>query len=93
MVELDVRIEGGPVFITGETVHCTLTFSNTGKEPRTIAWASAQVHCQLQTRAELVKLKIKEILESPVTDTAFFPNRGKTRREVFLLNYILVYSN
>lgn len=79
MVELDVRVERGGVFISGEMVHCTLTFTNSSKKPQTVAWASAQIHCQMLAKTELVRVKDKEVLQSPVTDTAFFPNRGKTR--------------
>lgn len=78
MVELDVRVEGGPVFIAGETVQCTLTFTNSSSEDsQTVAWVSAQLHCQLISRLELVKVKETETLRSPVTTTAFFPNRGQ----------------
>ena len=76
MVELDVRIDGGDVFVGGEMIRCILIFTNTGKETQTIAWASAQLHCQLIARTQIVKLNEKEVLRSPVTDTAFFPNRG-----------------
>ncbi len=76
MVELDVRIEGGDVFISGEMIVCTLIFTNTCKETQTIAWASAQLHCQLIARTQVVKVNEKEDLKSPVTNTAFFPNRG-----------------
>lgn len=78
MVELDVRVEGGVVFITGETVQCTLTFTNSSTiDSQTVAWASAQLHCQLISRLELTRVKDAETLKSPVTNTAFFPNRGQ----------------
>ena len=76
MVELDVRIEGRGVFVAGDTVYCSLTFTNPSKEPQTIAWAGVQLHCQFLARTELVRVKETEALKSPVTDTAFFPNRG-----------------
>ena len=77
MVELNVRVEGGAVLVAGDTVHCTLVFTNTEDQPQTIGWTGVQLHCQCLTRPDIVKLKGRESVSSPVSDTAFVPTRGK----------------
>lgn len=75
MVEVTVRVEES-AFVAGDNIHCTLTFHNSHSEPQTIAWVGAQLHCQCLTKESLVKLKNQEKPSTPVTSTAFFPNRG-----------------
>ena len=78
-----VRVEGTMgALIAGEMLCCRITFTNTTNETQKIAWAGAQLHCQCLFRREVVKMKIpeNENPSSPVTDTAFFPNKGTTLR-------------
>ena len=76
MVDLTVKIEGGGVYVAGDSLYSSLSFHNKSSEPQTIAWVGAQIHCQCVVREAVVKLKEKEQVSSPVSDTAFFPNRG-----------------
>ena len=78
-MEMVVRIEGTMgALIAGETLCCRITFTNTTDETEKIAWAGAQLHCQCLFRREVVKMNVPEDANpsSPITDTAFFPNKG-----------------
>ena len=78
-MELKVSIESS-VMVAGELFSCQLSFTNTSNRIQTVAWAGAQLHCQCCYKRDVVKLPAsnggKAELSSPVTSTAFFPNRG-----------------
>lgn len=76
MVEVTVRVDNNGAFVAGDSLHCQLIFNNKESEPQTIAWVGAQIHCQRLVRESVVKIRASEQLSSPITDTAFFPNRG-----------------
>ena len=62
----------------GEKLTASVTFTNDGAATATVAWAGAQLHCQLVCREDLVKLDLNALVPpSPATDTAFIPNRGE----------------
>lgn len=76
MVELAVDLIDRATFLAGEKLSCRVTFRNTNKsQSETVAWASAQLHCQCLYREELIKTPL-DVLPSPATDTAFVPNKG-----------------
>ena len=76
MVELTVDLLEKVTFLAGEKLSCRITFRNTSEtESETVAWASAQIHCQCLYREELVKTPL-DTLQSPANDTAFVPNKG-----------------
>lgn len=66
MVEITAKLLGRSVFVAGEVVECSITFSNSGvsavrngasvSKPKTakLAWASAQIHCQCSVNETLV---------------------------------------
>ena len=84
-MELKVTIESS-VVVAGETFSCRLSFTNTTTQTQTVAWAGAQLHCQCCHKKDVVKLPAengaKAGLSSPVTSTAFFPNRGECLDEL-----------
>ncbi|XP_011410006.1 PREDICTED: RAB6A-GEF complex partner protein 2-like [Amphimedon queenslandica] len=93
MAEVTVRVDSNGAFVAGDTLQCQLIFSNKDTSPQTIAWVGAQIHCQRLVRESVLKLKASEQLSSPITETAFFPNRGErgssilsTRSTVLLCN-------
>lgn len=76
MVELAVDLIERATFVAGEKLSCRITFRNTSKSSsETVAWASAQLHCQCLYREELIKTPL-DVVQSPATDTAFVPNKG-----------------
>jgi len=76
MVELIVDLVERATFLAGEKLLCRITFRNTSQSlSETVAWASAQLHCQCLYREELIKTPL-DVLPSPATDTAFVPNKG-----------------
>ena len=63
----------------GEKLVASVTFTNEGAAVATVAWAGAQLHCQLVCREDVVKTDLGSMLStSPAacTDTSFIPNRG-----------------
>jgi len=78
MVELTVDLLEKATFLAGEKLSCQIIFRNTNDtQSETVAWASAQIHCQCLYREELVKTPL-DTLQSPANDTAFVPNKGTT---------------
>lgn len=76
MVELAVDLIERATFLAGEKLSCRITFRNTNQSlSETVAWASAQIHCQCLYREELIKTPL-DVLPSPANDTAFVPNKG-----------------
>ena len=77
MVELCAELQGVGTYLAGEWVTCAVTFTNRGEGEETVAWAGAQVHCQCCYRENVVRVDTSEMSHrSPITDTAFVPNRG-----------------
>lgn len=74
-----VDLEGCGVLLANERLSCSITFSNQGSSSETVAWASAQIHCQACFREDIVQLtgSQPDSAKSPSsTETAFIPNRG-----------------
>lgn len=112
MVEIEVRLLRGSVYLAGETIPCQITFTNTakrgatsGQESRTnhvkpsqfsrkkvmgietIAWASAQIHCQCtinDSRVTIPEHDQKGLHESVNKNedatTCFMPSKGERGR-------------
>ena len=76
-----VDLEGCGVLLANERLNCNITFSNQGSSSETVAWASAQIHCQACVREDIVQLlpgSLPNSAKSPSnTETAFVPNRGR----------------
>ena len=82
MVEVRVEINGHGVHMPGEKLVASITFTNEAAAVATVAWAGAQLHCQLVCREDLVKPDLNSLVStSPAacSDTAFIPNRGTPR--------------
>ena len=81
MVEVRVEISGQGTFMPGEKLVASVTFTNEAAAAATVAWAGAQIHCQLVCREDVVKADASSLVVpvSPAasTDTSFIPNRGK----------------
>ena len=43
MVEVTLSVEGGGVYIVGQTVSCSLHIHNTSDRPDRLAWATGQI--------------------------------------------------
>ena len=65
MIEITAKLIRGPVYFSGEVIECLVTFSNPLNPIHQIsqshsdifeslAWASAQVHCQCSTNNKIV---------------------------------------
>ena len=77
MVELRAELQGVGTYLAGEWVTCAVTFTNCGEGEETVAWAGAQVHCQCCYRENVVRVDTSQMTHrSPITDTAFVPNKG-----------------
>ncbi len=77
MIEVRAELLGLGVYLDGEWVTCTITFTNQGSTEETIAWAGAQLHCQFYCREDIVRVSCDQHpLPSPANDTAFIPNKG-----------------
>ena len=64
-----------------------ISFTNHGSVEETVAWASAQIHCQACFRDDVVNFVCSKFSpKSPATDTTFVPNRG-----IFLLSIVILY--
>lgn len=64
----------------GEKLVASVTFTNEAATVATVAWAGAQLHCQLVCREDVIKTELTSLIStSPAacTDTAFIPNRGE----------------
>ena len=80
MVEARVEIHGPGICMPGEKLVASITFTNEAAVAATVAWAGAQLHCQLVCREEAVRADLGSLVVpvSPAasTDTSFIPNRG-----------------
>ena len=77
MTEVTAELQGCGVYLAGERASCTISFTNSGDTEETLAWASAQIHCQACFREDVVNFDSSKLSpRSPATDTAFVPNRG-----------------
>lgn len=92
MIEVTAKVVRGPVYLAGESVECYITFSNTPVPAHrrsqsnsdafeSLAWASAQIHCQCTTNSKVTypdeNLFTAEELSTANTDTSFAPCRGE----------------
>ena len=76
-MEVIAELQGCGVYLTGESVSCMISFTNRGNVEETLAWASAQIHCQACFRDDVINFDSSKLSpKSPATDTAFVPNRG-----------------
>ncbi|XP_053989101.1 RAB6A-GEF complex partner protein 2 isoform X2 [Hylaeus anthracinus] len=87
MIEITAKLVRGPVYFSGEVIECLVTFSNPPNPIHQIsqshsdifeslAWASAQVHCQCSTNLKLVlaeKLNTTARLAAINANTTFAP--------------------
>lgn len=94
MIEITASLDRGSVYLAGETLECTVTLTNTEQpgEPNsgthTLAWTSAQIHCQCTVSDSRVVLpKVNTLSSSEVTttgdQTSFLPSRGERGHTVW----------
>lgn len=68
MIEVNAKLLKGPVYLSGETIECSISFihpkslqhkvSQSNNDAfESLAWASAQIHCQCTTDGKVSKLK------------------------------------
>ncbi|CAJ0967756.1 unnamed protein product [Ranitomeya imitator] len=66
MIEVVAKLVRGPVFLAGENLECVVAFTNplsalsTSASSETLAWASAQIHCQFHASDSRVQLPASE---------------------------------
>lgn len=86
MIEVVAKLVRGPVILAGEALECIVTFTNplsalsTSASSETLAWASAQIHCQFHASDSRVQLPASEEPRQDVqaeNETVFIPNRGE----------------
>uniref|UniRef100_H2YR02 Arrestin C-terminal-like domain-containing protein n=1 Tax=Ciona savignyi TaxID=51511 RepID=H2YR02_CIOSA len=87
MIEVVAKLRRGSVYFAGETIHCSLTFTNVGNaenttEPETIAWASVQLHCFCsisETRVVLPAALMKNMTKQKDVGhtTSFVPHKDE----------------
>ncbi|XP_063813549.1 RAB6A-GEF complex partner protein 2 isoform X2 [Pseudophryne corroboree] len=86
MIEVVAKLVRGPVFLAGESLECVVSFTNplsalsTSASSETLAWASAQIHCQFHASDSRVQLPASEEPRQDVqaeNETVFIPNRGE----------------
>ncbi|KAJ9591555.1 hypothetical protein L9F63_001909 [Diploptera punctata] len=92
MIEVTAKLIRGAVYLAGESVECYITFSNTpapihkrshsnNDALESLAWASAQIHCQCTTNSKVVypggNSYTPEEVSTSNTDTSFAPCRGE----------------
>lgn len=95
MIEVTAKLTRGSVFIAGEVIECMITFRNPGAALNarsqsntdvceTLAWASAQIHCQCTVSEEKVVLPsaspsvvAKDGFTFPNKNTSFSPCAGE----------------
>ncbi|KAE8750094.1 hypothetical protein FOCC_FOCC003218 [Frankliniella occidentalis] len=92
MIEAVASLLTGPVYLSGENVECSITFTNPpvpqhktsqsysdGLE--SLAWASAQIHCQCSTNGKVTHPKTNTLAAEELSitnkDTSFAPCRGE----------------
>ena len=90
MLELEARVSGNPVIFAGRTLHCSVRLCNRDDKAHTLAWASAQVHCQssfnrarvaLSSAANAAKNEQHHHHHQQHTAFAFTPTKGKREGE------------
>lgn len=92
MIEVTAKLIRGSVYLSGESVECCITFSNPLLPDHKIAqshydsfeslaWASAQIHCQCTTDAKVHNQNVVQALVPPTkSDTSLAiggPDSGK----------------
>uniref|UniRef100_A0A8C1IUX1 GP1 homolog, RAB6A GEF complex partner 1 n=1 Tax=Cyprinus carpio TaxID=7962 RepID=A0A8C1IUX1_CYPCA len=85
MIEVVASMARGPVFLAGEALECLITFTNpmshlsTSASSEMLAWASAQIHCQVhasENRVALPTQGTKQDVQAE-SDTVLIPSRGE----------------
>lgn len=98
MIEVIARLSRGHVYLCGETLECMIIFRNPGAHPsvraqsnsdvcETLAWASAQIHCQCATNDDRVQFPtssqvVQEEVATSNRETSFAPCKGERGRVV-----------
>nr|XP_060617088.1 RAB6A-GEF complex partner protein 2 [Anolis sagrei ordinatus] len=86
MIEVSAWLVRGAVFLAGEALECLVTLRNplppdaTSASSEMLAWASAQIHCQLHASESRVAMPPAEDSRHDVqaeNETVFVPNRGE----------------
>uniref|UniRef100_T1IMB0 furin n=1 Tax=Strigamia maritima TaxID=126957 RepID=T1IMB0_STRMM len=93
MIEVTARLIRGSVYLAGETIECLITFRNPVINPNTraqsnnevcetLAWASAQIHCQCSVNDSKVQFPLtnsisQEELATNNKETSFAPCKGE----------------
>ncbi|XP_002740566.1 RAB6A-GEF complex partner protein 2-like [Saccoglossus kowalevskii] len=84
MIEVIANIVRGSVFLAGETLECTVTFSNpvcdnvSTSKPDTLTWASAQLSCQCNvSESRVIQPPRRTDLSQSGNTTSFVPARGE----------------
>ncbi|XP_034297774.1 RAB6A-GEF complex partner protein 2 isoform X2 [Pantherophis guttatus] len=84
MIEVSASLLRGAAFLAGEAVECLVTLRNplppdaTSASSEILAWASAQIHCQLHTSESRVALPPSQDTSYDAqaeNETVFVPNR------------------
>ncbi|XP_062984444.1 RAB6A-GEF complex partner protein 2 [Elgaria multicarinata webbii] len=86
MIEVSAALLRGAVFLAGEALECFVTLRNplppdaTSASSEMLAWASAQIHCQLHASESRVTVPPSDDSGHDVqaeNETVFVPNRGE----------------
>uniref|UniRef100_A0A8C7DZV4 RGP1 homolog, RAB6A GEF complex partner 1 n=1 Tax=Naja naja TaxID=35670 RepID=A0A8C7DZV4_NAJNA len=86
MIEVSASLLRGAAFLAGEALECLVTLRNplppdaTSASSEILAWASAQIHCQLHTSESRVALPPSQDTSYDAqaeNETVFVPNRGE----------------
>ncbi|KAM3848663.1 RAB6A-GEF complex partner protein 2 isoform 2-T2 [Vipera latastei] len=86
MIEVLASLQRGAAFLAGEALECVVTLRNplppdaTSASSEILAWASAQIHCQLHTSESRVALPPSQDNSYDAqaeNETVFVPNRGE----------------
>lgn len=92
MIEVSAKLLRGHVFLSGEIVECSITFShphspshkvsqsNTDAFER-LAWASAQIHCQCYTDSKIYK-ENERVNQLTFADTALGASTQDGKTEI-----------
>jgi hypothetical protein len=91
MIEVRASINERSVYVSGERCVCTVSVTNVERGPsgrhQTLAWISAQLHCQCQFNTSLLRMPGREQAtpvpkkandsEKGPSDTCFIPTKGE----------------
>ncbi|KAJ8029508.1 RAB6A-GEF complex partner protein 2 [Holothuria leucospilota] len=93
-VSIEAELNRGSVYLAGETVECTVKFKcqapSTSRQVQSLAWVSAQIHCQCHISESKVQLPVSGHRLSTeyenirdLNNTDFIPSRGEKGECVF----------